>query len=80
MAFVGNEMVAYEESGDKLMSAAGIANVAPVAYSYDFEDPNSYLINGGEEFLNAGQDIAAVKYGGKRVGFIVSTSRPPCRT
>jgi ABC-type branched-subunit amino acid transport system substrate-binding protein len=71
MAFVGNEDVAYEESGDKLMSAAGIANVAPVAYSYDFQDPNSYLINGGEEFLNAGQDIAAVKYGGKRVGFIV---------
>lgn len=71
MAMVGDEMVAYEESGDKLFSAAGIASVSPVAYSYDFQDPNSYLINSGQEFLNAAQDVASVKYGGKRVGFIV---------
>jgi ABC-type branched-subunit amino acid transport system substrate-binding protein len=71
MAMVGDEMVAYEESGDKLFAAAGIASVSPVAYSYDYQDPNSYLISGAEVFLNAGQDVAAVKYGGKRVGFIV---------
>jgi ABC-type branched-subunit amino acid transport system substrate-binding protein len=71
MAMVGDEMVSYEESGDKLFAAAGIANVSPVAYSYDFQDPNTYLINSGQEFLNAAQDVAAIKYGGKRVGFIV---------
>jgi ABC-type branched-subunit amino acid transport system substrate-binding protein len=71
MAMVGDEMVTYEESGDKLFAAAGIPNVSPVSYNYDFQDPNSYLTSGGEEYLNAGQDIAAVKYGGKRVGFVV---------
>lgn len=71
MAMVGDEMVAYEESGDKLFSAAGIANVSPVAYSYDFQDPNTYLINSGQEFLNTAQDVAALKYGGKRDGYIV---------
>jgi ABC-type branched-subunit amino acid transport system substrate-binding protein len=71
MAMVGDEMVAYEESGDKLFAAAGIPNVSPVAYSYDFQDPNTYLINSGQEFLNAAQDVAALKYGGKREGYIV---------
>ena len=71
MAMVGDEMVAYEQSGDQLFASAGIASVAPVAYSYDYQDPNSYLLSAGEVFLNAGQDIAAVRYGGKRVGYVV---------
>jgi ABC-type branched-subunit amino acid transport system substrate-binding protein len=71
MAMVGDEMVAYEQSGDQLFASAGIASVSPVAYSYDFQDPNSYLTSSGQEFLNAAQDVASVKYGGKRVGFIV---------
>jgi ABC-type branched-subunit amino acid transport system substrate-binding protein len=71
MAMVGDEMVAYEQSGDKLLAAAGIANVAPVPYSYDYVDPNSYLLSGDEVLMNAAQDVAAQRYGGKRVGYIV---------
>jgi ABC-type branched-subunit amino acid transport system substrate-binding protein len=71
MAMVGNETVTYEESGDKLFQAAGIANVAPVAYSYDYQDPNSYLLSPGEVFLNAAQDYASVHYGGPRVGMVI---------
>jgi ABC-type branched-subunit amino acid transport system substrate-binding protein len=70
MAMVGDEMVTYEESGDKLLSAAGIANVAPVPYSYDFTDPNSYLLSDAQVLMDAAQDVAAQQYGGKRVGYI----------
>ena len=71
MAMVGDEMVSYEQSGDQLFSAAGIASVAPIAYSYDYQDPNSYLLSAGQIFNNAAQDVAAVRYGGKRVGYVV---------
>ncbi|HEX4259131.1 MAG TPA: ABC transporter substrate-binding protein [Streptosporangiaceae bacterium] len=70
MATVGDEIVSDEEGADKLLSAAGIPSVSPESYSYDAQDPNSYLIAPGQEFLNAAQAEAAVKYGGKRVGLL----------
>ncbi|MGH3492226.1 MAG: ABC transporter substrate-binding protein, partial [Sciscionella sp.] len=70
MAFVGNQIVTYEQNADKLFAQAGIPNIGPVSYGPSGQDSNSYLLSPGQEYVNAAQAMAAVRYGGKKVALI----------
>jgi ABC-type branched-subunit amino acid transport system substrate-binding protein len=75
MAFVGNAVVTAEPDVDKLMAAAGIANVGPTSYSgASGNDPNSFLFTPGFDYSNAALALYAVKSAGPKVAQVMLDS------
>ena len=70
IAFVGNQPLAAEANVDELLRQ-GIANVAPSSYGPSDSDPNSYLLFGGQDFVNAAQLDFGIKYGGPKMAMLV---------
>ena len=68
MAMVGDYVVTADAEVGTILRDAGIANVAANTLGPLEDDPNSYLLDGGQTYYNAAQAVALKEVGAKRVG------------
>ena len=71
MAMVGNYVVTADQDVAEILRSAGIANVAANTLGPLGNDPNSYLLDGGQVYYNAAQAEALKLIGAKNVALLL---------